>query len=330
MYKHILVPLDGSKLAECVLPHVVVLAQALTARIFLLRVLECQHATPSEENFVDVFQWMAGKTEARYYLEQVAESLRALDLSVESGLAEGNAAEQIVDHAQRQNADLIVLSSHGQHGLSRWNVSSVVQKVLLGSHRSILLVRAYLPVSRELSGRHYERILVPLDGSLRAEYALPVAVHLARASSARLILGHVVQRPAIPRRLPPTPEDLELAEQLVTRNRTDIDGYFQELQRQLPLDVEVCLLVGDEPAAALHTLVEQKEADLVVLCAHGYSGSNRWPFGSVAANLILYGSTPLLIVQDLAPSDVMPGQAEMATREQFEWLPHLYEFVYHA
>ena len=75
------------------------------------------------------------------------------------------------------------------------------------------------------------------------------------------------------------------------------------------------LQVSDNAAATLHELVAQENIDLVVLSAHGYSGGTKWPYGSVALNFIVYGATPLLIVQDLSQDELESTQAEMATRE---------------
>ena len=80
---------------------------------------------------------------------------------------------------------LIILSSHGQSGLSEWNVSSVVQKIVLRARTSIMIVRAYQRIPPETAGLRYRRILVPLDGSQRAECVLPVAVTLARSHEAK-------------------------------------------------------------------------------------------------------------------------------------------------
>ena len=91
--------------------------------------------------------------------------------------------------------------------------------------------------------------------------------------------------------------------------------YFEQIQSRLPLDAQTRLLVSDNVAVTLHELVEQENVDLVVLSAHGYSGGTQWPYGSVVVNFIVYGLTPLLIMQDLSPDEVERTRAEMAARE---------------
>jgi nucleotide-binding universal stress UspA family protein len=314
MFNHMLVPLDGSILCECVLSHVVALAQALGARVTLMQVLEPVHTT-GQTRSVDPLSWHIRKAEAGAYLDAVVARLQEADLRVGKALLEGQVAERIAEFAKDQNADLIVLSSHGEGGLNRWNISSVVQKTILQANISAMIVRAYQPVTSDLTGLRYQRLLILLDGSQRAECALPLATTLARLHESQLLLAHVVTRPEVPRRAPPSQEDIELANQLTERNRLEATRYLQQLQSRLSLDVQTRLLVSDNVAATLHELVEHENADLVVLSAHGYSGATKWPYGSVAVSFIAYGTTPLLIVQDLSQEELERTQAEMAVRE---------------
>ena len=314
MFEHILVPLDGSTLAECVLPHVVAFASAFGSRVTLLHA----HARGSDDRgtlFVDPMAWQIDQLQSESYLARTASRLGELGIEAESVVAEGVAAECVIEYANHHAVDLIVLSSHGKSGLSGWNVSSVVQKIMLRAYRSILIVRAYAQ-AETLSHRHmYQRVLVPLDGSQRAECAMPVAVSLAAAYDAELILSHVVRWPEMPRRTHLTEKEIELANQLIESNRQEISAYLQTLKAQLCLDAQTQVLVGRDVALTLHELVDGQGTDLIILSAHGYSGASRWPYGSVATNLISYGNTPLLMVQDLSRQDVRPSQAELATQE---------------
>jgi nucleotide-binding universal stress UspA family protein len=258
------------------------------------------------------------KAEAGAYLGEVVARLQEANLRVEKALLEGQATERIAQFAKDQRADLIVLSSHGEGGLNKWNISSAVQRTIVEASISVMIVRAYQPVTSDLTGLRYERLLVPLDGSQRAECTLPLATTLARIHESQLLLAHVVARPEVPRRAPPTQEDIELANQLTERNRLEATRYLQQLQSRLSLDIQTRLLVSDNAAAALHELVVQENVDLVVLSAHGYSGGTKWPYGSVAVSFIAYGTTPLLIVQDLSHDELERMQAEMTVREHQE------------
>ena len=314
MFEHMLVPLDGSHLAECVLPHATALSHAFDARVTLLRVLE-RAATSGRGQSVDPLGWHMRKAEATSYLDGVGTRLQEVGLRTEQILLEGQAAERIVEFARAHDVGLILVSSHGRSGLSYWNVSSVVEKIILSSRVPTMIVRAYLPVTSDLAGLRYQRLLVPLDCSQRAECALPLATTLARFYESQLLLAHVVARPEMPRRAPLTEEEIELADRLTERNRLEASRCLEQLRSQLHPDVQLCLLVGDNVAAALHELVKREDVDLVVLSAHGYSGGARWPYGSVALNFIAYGTTPLLIVQDLSQDELESTQVEMAARE---------------
>ena len=315
MFKRILLPMDRSSVAECVLPHAVAVARAFESQVTLVHVMDpAQQA--NWHRAVDPLAWQIRKAEAESYLGNLVLRLQKTGLRTEKQILDGSAAERIVELSRKTDAPLIMISSHGQSGLSGWNVSSVVLKVILRACTSIMIVRAYQPTPAEMTSLRYRRILVPIDGSQRAEYVLPMANTLARFHQAQILLAHVVKRPELPRRTPPSHEDVELADRLVERNRTEAIQYLDDLRSQLSGEVQARVLVSDHVAATLHELVEHERIDLVVLSAHGHSGLTQWPYGSVVISFITFGTTPLLIVQDLPPDEIKPSPAEIAAREQ--------------
>ena len=313
MLNRILLPMDRSPLAECVLPHAIAVARAFESQVTLVHVMDL----PQRANWrraVDPLNWRIRKAEAESYLADLAVRLQKADLPVEKQILEGPAAERIVEFSRKHNISLIMLSSHGQTGLSGWNVSSVVQKIILRAHTSIMIMRAYQPISTDVTGLHYRRLLVPLDGSQRAECVLPMVSTLARSHEAQILLAHVVRRPEMPRRTRPTDEDVELADRIVERNRAEAIQYLDQIRSRLSWEAQARVLVSDHAAVTLHELVDQEKIDLVLLTAHGYSALTRWPYGSVVNSFIMYGTTPLLIVQDLPHDKIEPTVAEMAAR----------------
>lgn len=309
MIDQILVPLDGSSLAECVLPHAVAVGRAMDASVTLLRAVAREPSPGSQA--VDPLGWHMRKSEADSYLRDVAERLREAGLSADTVLAEGKAPERILGHAREKDVGLIMISSHGASGLSQWNVNSVVQKVILRAYAPVMIVRAYQPRVQDLTGLQYERLMVPLDGSQRAECTLPWANSLAEFHQCRLLLTHVVNKPEVPRRAPLTQEESELVERLTELNREKGEAYLKDLEARVGSAAESRLLVSGDPALTLHEVVDEQDVDLVLMAAHGYSGEKRWPYGSVALNFIAYGSRPLLMIQD-----VPPGEAEMTAAEK--------------
>jgi len=314
MFDKILVPLDRSALAECVLPHAIALARALDSQLILLHVLSVPDK-PDGLRAVDPLNWHLRRAEAESYLQAVCARLQEAGIASEAQVSDGDAAEMIVDFAHDHDIGLVLMASHGQSGLSGWNVSSVVQKVIMRTRASLMIVRAYETAQTDIFNLQYQRILAPLDNSTRAECVLPLAVVLARIPETQILLTHVVQRPEMPRRTPPGQEDLELADRIVERNRIEAENYLEVVRLQLPpAAVETRLIVANQVASALHELVDQERIDLVLLSAHGYSGETRWPHGGLVASFVAYGSCPLVIFQDAPGEQSILTQAEAAVR----------------
>lgn len=140
LIERILVPLDGSKMAETILPHVEYLARLTKAEVILLCIavplrIYTDHVVtyPVDER--------AQLEEAREYVESVAASLREKGLRAEAVARYGSAADEIVNFAQEADADLIAMSTHGRSGLGRWVFGSVAEKVLRASATPILLLK---------------------------------------------------------------------------------------------------------------------------------------------------------------------------------------------
>jgi nucleotide-binding universal stress UspA family protein len=298
VFKKILVPLDGSIAAESVLPHVVTFARTYGARIQLLRILSLGR-TSLHPGPVDPLEWNQLKLEAEAYLEKVAERLKNFGFPVEQYVLEGEAGQGIVEFARSHGDDLIVLSRQGKGGLSVWNVNSVVHRVLQRSYRSLLILPARFDYRAKLANLRYQRLLVPLDGSQRAEWSLSLADQLARSQNAQVILAHVVKKEPIDPFTIPRQEDLELAEQLAEQRHQEANQYLGELQSRFSAGYFTVLETSENVSSALHRIAAMKQVDLVLLCAHGYSASSAWPYGSVTASFIQYFNRPVLILQDL-------------------------------
>jgi nucleotide-binding universal stress UspA family protein len=314
MFKRILIPLDSSKLAECVLPHLVAIARICEPEVQLMRVSEPFGVT-ARLRMIDPVDWQIRKAEAESYLSEIASRLQNAGLRVSIHLYDGRPAEQIIEVAHSWDADLILMSSHGQSGISPWNVSSVVQQVILRAHRSLMIIRAYQPVTADLTGLSYRKIFLPLDGSQRAEMSLTVAESLARAHSSEILAAHIVRQPELPRRTSASQEDLLLVNQLTERNQAEAIKYLEDLKSRIDVTIQTKLEVSPSISRSLHQIADENDVDLTIISAHGYSGDTRWPYGSVGLGFIVYGSTPLLILQDLPTNRIEPTQAEIAARE---------------
>jgi nucleotide-binding universal stress UspA family protein len=150
MYRKILVPLDGSKLAECALSYVEALAKGCgTEKVILVSVTErVQGYRAFEDPGQPLGQRLApeayGKLEkqAQRYLDRIAKAMEAKGIKVDTEVLLGNPAEEIVIYAKDPGCDIIVMSSHGRSGPSRWTHGSVADKVFRRSPVPVLMVRA--------------------------------------------------------------------------------------------------------------------------------------------------------------------------------------------
>jgi len=322
MFEKILLPLDGSALAERSIPHAVAFARIFNSKIKLLRVLEPNTSTERSQ-FSEPLQWQLLKTEATLYLQTIAERVReALNLSQDEGadrvnttILEGKIAECIVDFAQKEAIDLLVICTHGAGGLSRWNLNSVIAKVinLVCSH--VLIIRTYRSKETDLCQPYYNRILIPIDCSLRAECALNAGIALAEGSHPRLILTSVIKPPDVPEIAPYHQEMQVLSEKLVALNHKALRYYMDEISQRLTVDNEIHILENASISQAILNLAKEEKADLLILCAHGYTGDIDRPFGMVTRGCIDYGTQPVLVIQDLSRSQVRPSEVEQVSQK---------------
>ncbi len=337
MFTRILVPLDGSALAEGAIPHAEQFARIFGSHITLLQVLD---PTSYQEmpNAVDPLRWQLRKAEADAYMQGVAnriqkniteKSLKDEDTirrRVEYTIREGKAAENIVDFAHSENIDLLIICTHGISGLSRWNISSVVQKVINLIYLPVLIVRAFSPSNVVESKIRSRRILIPIDCSRRAECSLTAGIELARGEpstqnmagaageKSTIFLVAVIRPPELPIPEPYPIEISQLTEKLMRLSHQAVDQYLYEMKERLPVSCDTYVVESTSVPSAIQQLAEQDDIDMVILCAHGYSGQVSWPYGTVTRTYIEHGVKPVLIIQDVPRSQVKPSPAEIAAQ----------------
>ena len=163
---------------------------------------------------------------------------------------------------------------------------------------SVLIVHA--PVAIHTSVGRYRRLLVPVDGSSRAESAVPLAARIAASAAAELLVAHVVPAPGLTEIGPPDAEDIDLQDRITRRNERVAMAYLDRLRARLATigSPPRTIVVRDgDVRTSLERLVEDESVDLVVLSSHGHTGRAGVPYGSVTADLVLHSSVPLLIVR---------------------------------
>jgi nucleotide-binding universal stress UspA family protein len=300
MIRRVLVPLDGSPTAERVLPYARALARTFQADIRLLRVLDAEAAVEAGPGYagspLDSAEWRLAGREAEAYLEALAAELTKAGLRSEIEVGFGKPEENILQAVRTHAVDLVVLTVRGRCG-------GTAATVVSSSGISVLIIRATAPAASASDiERRFRLVLAAVDGSMRAEWGLCLAASLARAHAAELLIAQVVVPPPMPLPRHAVAEDADLAAAIVRRNRAVAEQYLQEMAERLGvpgLTVRSAVLQSASVAQALHELGEHEGADLLVLSAHGSSGSSFWPYGSVSGALLSFARLPLLIFQDL-------------------------------
>jgi nucleotide-binding universal stress UspA family protein len=280
----VVVPLDGSELAESALRYVPILACLGAIELRLVAVVddEVETGTGDEEQ---------REREARLlnpYLEGQEKRLVAPGLSVQTQVMFGAPSAAILKAAESCTADFIVISTHGRSGLQRWRLGSVADKVIRGATCGTLVIG---PKSSRLADKLAVRsLLVPLDGSALAEQALPVARRLADALAAELHLMRVVPPQVLGEDIAGVSYSLPLLESVIAA----ADSYTARVAEKIHADKKTVEL--GPPAECLLQYVEDNSIDLIVATTHGRGGLLRSALGSVTDRL-LGGPAPVLVVR---------------------------------
>jgi nucleotide-binding universal stress UspA family protein len=296
MFKHLLVPLDGSPLAEAALPAAVYLAGALGAEVTLLHVIE-RHA-PRE---VHGERHLTDAEEARRYLDEVAARTFPPQMRIERHV-HGNEAEDvaqsIAEHVGELGLDMIVMCTHGRGGLRGFMFGSIAQQVAgLGTTPVLLVPPAATGAAAAFS---CNRMLVPLDGNPDHEDGLKVAASLAKTCGAELHIVMVVhelstltgEEAATARILPrATHALLDLAEQDA---KEYLNSHVAAL-RTSGFKVTADVRRGD-PVTVIIETAGQTNVDLVVLATHGKIGMDAFWSGSATRNVANRSTVPMLLV----------------------------------
>jgi len=275
MYERILVPLDGSQLAEIALPYAEELSGRLGSEVTLIYVSESID-DPHRHMHQFYMQKMAESTKqgAETYTRKLGKELA---IQVRSVNLAGNPAGEIVEYADKEGIGLIVMSTHGQSGIGRWTIGSIANKVVRATKQPVVLIRAEGPRPDVPQKDMLRKALLPLDGSRESEAAIPYVAELASRLGISVVLLQV----------------------LAIGDKALAEDYLEKIGAQLKqkgVTVESQVRFG-EAATEIIDLADEIRADVIAMSTHGRSGIGRWVLGSVAERVLYEGNTPLLLVR---------------------------------
>jgi len=296
VFKHILLPLDGSKLAEAAIPAAASLATTLNAPVTLLHIIE--EDAPQE---IHRDHHLTQADEASAYLAELAKRAFPADANVDWHVhtaAVKDVSASIVEHAITEfQPDLIVMCTHGKSGVRELLFGSIAQQVVAHGTTPLLLIKPEVDSSKTF---RLDKILVPLDSGPVHDASLPVTQELAHAYKSEIYLLTVIptfstvtgETAAASSLLPATTS--AMLDINVENAEADLQDHLDELKRA-GFKVMAEVARGD-PATEIVNLSEKLNADLVVLTTHRKAGAAAFWARSVAPDVTRRARVPILLI----------------------------------
>lgn len=300
MFKNILVPLDSSDLAEQALPTAVRLAQSSRGAITLLHVLEQRSVLIPEGP--DLLGHNLHTPQSIYSQAELAgrEYLNNMEFGVAREnpeitwhlrLEEGDPASLIVDVAAEQAIDLIVMSTHGYSGFTRWMLGSVTEKVLRHVSCPVLVIKDDTPI---------QEVLITLDGSALSESCLPFGIEVATSCGAVVTLlrvDDVSDNLDLDEVEALNQHEAGLGEQFQQNLQQEAVEYLERISddyRRSKIPLQTAVRYG-KAAPTILNFAEEKGIDLIVMSTHGRTGLARWRYGSITEK-VLHGAACAMLI----------------------------------
>lgn len=298
MFRAILVPLDGSPIAEQALPTAARIARATGAALHLVHVHVEASPNPIFINgmpVVDAELHSLAAEHERVYLERAAASVAGGGPQPIVTQLTGPVVKTITSYAHDIHAGLIVLTTHGRSGFDRLWLGSVAEALARVATTPLLLLRP--GAQHSPAPPAFRHVLVPLDGSERAAEAIALAVALARIDDGQLTLLRVVDTLPVPELLP-FHERFRRDEASIAEEEAVATSYLQGLVGTIaPPDSRTLVLRADQPARAILEAVQQYGIDLVVMATQGHGAARGVTLSRVTDKVLRGISGPLLVMR---------------------------------
>jgi nucleotide-binding universal stress UspA family protein len=299
MYTRILIPLDGSKTAEQVLPYARTLANKLKVPLELMGVIDiaefAAHISAEKARYLERIIEQ-GERSSLEYLKGVANKFPGL--TVNCTVEKGTAAENIIDKAAADKGTLITMATHGRSGINRFVLGSVAEKVLRATNNPLLLVRAADGAAPGEEAR-LTSVIVPLDGSELAESVLPAVTELAKKLGLEIVLFRAFN---IPYGVYAGADGYYAMnfDQLIADIKDEATSYLEKKTEELKgkgFEKISSLVKEGLSADEIISIGRQTPDNLIAMCTHGRSGVKRWVLGSVTETVVRHCGDPVLVIR---------------------------------
>lgn len=289
MIDRILLPLDGSDVAEEVIPYGEELAKKLGAEVILFHTCVPEYRLACNMH--------------RLYLEKTAElmqerlekaSPKGESPRVQAAFLRGDFARSICDYVAAKDIDLVIMAAYGFTSIRVRKTGSVADRIFRLLECPSLLIRTGDSERARDRERLISRILLPLDGSEHAEMALPIVQELASKLKAEVNLFTMVKKAYL--------SDGSDNKKANAAEQKRIQNYLQGIEKKLKqqgINASNGLTLGEKQAEAISEAVKKADADMVVMATRGRSPNHAWRPGSTAHKLLNTGNLPLLIVSKI-------------------------------
>ena len=294
--RSLLVPLDGSSVAEQALPLAVAIAERARCKIKLVLVHQPLPGIEPGPAYTKM-ELAVGKANRDYLRSVVARYRERLGRALSSAVLEGPVAATLARYGRELSSDLLVMTTHGRGGIRRAWLGSVADQLIRTSEVPTLVVRAHdhdLTPSVDLG-----EIMVPLDGSPLAEAVLEPVAALARLWDAEVSLVQVAS-PVILTSDPLLPFPNGYSEQITKMRREEAQDYIRDVAERLResgIKASGVAVIGGGVAETLLDLARPERVGLIATATHGRGGVRRLVLGSVADKLVRGAEVPVLVVR---------------------------------
>jgi nucleotide-binding universal stress UspA family protein len=299
-FNNVLLTTDLSLNSDAAVPYAIALAQRSKGTIFLFHAFEEETGEALASGVViGVSAWiMSIRQQHEEKLAKLAKDIEAKSgVRVVHATASGHPANEIVHYAKAIQADVVVIATHGRTGLSHLLLGSIAERVVRLSPAPVLTVRPGEPLPQNGA---FHTILVPTDFSSNSAGALPYAIELAKQDNGKILLAHVIEdsmyysSAAASEGIGPDVEQWIASVTESAEKRLNETAHALKAASGLP--VETILSRGRAPEK-IGELAKERNADLVVISTHGYTGLSHLVFGSVAERVVRSSPAPVLSIR---------------------------------